>query len=49
MKTSNKVIVQQARLKWIETMSRRYPNFNASLWERNSKYRVMWPQPTIPA
>lgn len=45
--SSSRTDVSIARNKWIQTMTRVYPDFNAKLWDKYSSYKDKWPQPKI--
>jgi len=36
--------VQTAHAKWVLTMTKAYPDFNAKMWSKNSAYRFARPQ-----
>jgi len=39
--------VKTAHAIWVNTMTKKYPGFDPTLWSKNSTYRCDHPQPAI--
>jgi len=46
-KIKQRILVAQAKQKWINTMRKLYPKFKHKLWGRHASYRSDHPQPSI--